>query len=121
MAGEATPALLFTASHGVGFPAGDARQLPHQGALLCQDWPGPAEWRGAVPPDFYYSADDVGADAAMSGLISFHFACYGAGTPRFDDFAQRALGERRAIAPRALRGGLAAKAAGLNHGAARWR
>jgi hypothetical protein len=86
--GDATPDLLFTASHGLGFPYADARQREHQGALVCQDWPGPAEWRKPVPADFYFSADDVSDDANLGGLIAFHFACYGAGTPRLDQYPQ---------------------------------
>ena len=105
LGGPATPALLFTASHGVGFPPGDPRQGPHQGALLCQDWPGPQEWRQALPPEFYLAAEDIPEGAGLLGLIAFHFACYGAGTPRLDDFAHQAppnaqgVQERKEIAP----------------------
>jgi hypothetical protein len=104
LGGDETPDLLFTASHGMGFPNGDARQLAHQGALLCQDWPGPAQWHESIPEEFYFSADDVDETARLSGLISFHFACYGAGTPRFDDFAHQSPSgsERSAIAPHAF-------------------
>jgi hypothetical protein len=118
MGGATTPALVFTASHGVGFPLGDPRQLPHQGALLCQDWPGPAFWREAIPPEFYLSADDVAAETCVRGLISFHFACYGAGTPRLDEFTQRASGKRRAIAPRAFVASLPRRLLGHPNGGA---
>lgn len=101
--GSETPSLLFTASHGMWFPNGDPRQLRHQGSLLCQDWPGPLQWQEAIPETFYFSADDIGNDARLLGLIAFHFACYGAGTPKLNDFAhQQAFSERAVIAPHAF-------------------
>jgi len=101
--GNHTPSLLFTASHGMGFDNGDSRQLFHQGALLCQDWPGLKWGRKPVQEDFYLSADDISSDTTgLLGLISFHFACYGAGTPRMDEFAHGQYDERSAIAPHAF-------------------
>jgi hypothetical protein len=118
MGGEAPPSIVFTASHGMAFPNGDPRQLPHQGALLCRDWPGPRAWRGAVPTDFYLSADDIRADARVSGLMSFHFACYGAGTPRLDYFPRQGSGERQAISPCAFVAGLPRRLLGHPKGGA---
>jgi hypothetical protein len=107
--GNDVPALLFTASHGMGFPNGDPRQIPHQGALLCQDWPGPQNWHGPIPEQFYFSADDIEPNSNLLGMIAFTFACYGAGTPRQDEFAQQAFKQRTDIAPRAFLSGLPMK------------
>jgi hypothetical protein len=41
--------------------------------------------------------DDL-ADADLTGMIAFLFACFGAGTPRFDDF-DRSPDARKALAP----------------------
>ncbi len=106
LGGADAPAFFFSASHGMGFPNGDARQLEHQGALLCQDWPGPIQWRKAIPPEFYFAADDLGDSPAMKGTIGFFFACYGAGTPKLDDFAHVATGVRSEIAPHGFLGRL---------------
>jgi hypothetical protein len=101
LGGADTPALLFSASHGVGFPPQDARQLKRQGALVCQDWPGPGNEAG-VDREQYFAAGDLSRDAGLHGLIAFLFACYSVGTPRRDNFAPGALGKPPEIAPRAF-------------------
>ncbi len=77
------PALVFTATHGLEFPADDPRQSDLQGALLCQNWPAR---RGTVPPNTYLSAADITEGVNLRGTILFLFACYGAGTPQTDDY-----------------------------------
>jgi hypothetical protein len=106
LGGDDTPALLFTASHGMGFPAGDPRQAAEQGALLCQDWPGPNQWRKEVSRDFYFAAEDLAADANVFGLVAFFFACYGAGTPQMDEFSRQVFKTPSAIAPKSFLAGL---------------
>lgn len=90
LGGEQKPALLFTASHGIEFPAGDPLQERRQGALLCNEWPGPRGPRGPLPESYYFAGDHLSDSADPSGLIAFHFACYGGGTPQFYDFEQPA-------------------------------
>jgi hypothetical protein len=77
------PALLFSASHGMGgWPPGHPDQQARHGALLCQDWPG----LGQMSEAQYLAAADVPADAQVHGLVACLFACYGAGTPHTDPF-----------------------------------
>jgi hypothetical protein len=94
LGGDQTPALVFTTSHGMSFSSQDQRQLAHQGALLCQDWPGPEAWmgKGPIPDDFYFGADDVPSDARLLGLLVFFWGPYTAGTPSVDDFAPHRTG-----------------------------
>jgi hypothetical protein len=80
--GTAPPAVLFTASHGMGWPKDDSRQRPAQGALLAQDWAG----FGQVSPAHYLTAPEIEDGASVGGLVAFVFACYGAGTPATDSF-----------------------------------
>ncbi|MGQ0839053.1 hypothetical protein [Actinokineospora sp.] len=73
--------VLFTASHGVGTSSARAREI--QGALLCQDWPGPGG--GPLGAGHFFAGADVTGKPVPE--IVFSFACYGAGTPATPDFA----------------------------------
>jgi len=102
LGGDDSPALLFTASHGVGFSNDDPRQLTQQGALLCQTWPDQQQWRKSHPQDFYFAGEDVADSARLLGMITFHFACYGAGTPRLDEQFHQDPSKREMLATSAF-------------------
>ncbi len=102
LGGAETPALAFTASHGMGFPSEDPRQLSDQGALVCQDWPGPLKWGKPLSPEFYFTAGDVGDDARPFGMIAFLWSCFSGGTPHWDDYQAPSPQVRQAIAPQAF-------------------
>lgn len=76
------PAVLFTASHGLGLPLSDARLALHQGALVTQDWSG----EGPVLREHWLAGEDLGASTQVEGMMAFLFACYGAGCPDEDEF-----------------------------------
>lgn len=117
--GAEAPAFLFSASHGITFPADHPEQRRRQGALICADWPGPDAWADKpLLPEFYFAADDVAPDAHLAGLISFSFACYGAGTPKIDDFDQLRLKKFTQLADRPFVAGLPARLLGHPNGGA---
>src|SRR5215510_3681159 len=95
-AGKSGPCLLFTASHGIGWPNGDPNQLGAQGALLCQDFPG--RGLGPLKPDHYFAAADLPNEARVFGLVCFHFACFSAGTPKEDRFSYQPGAPPQALA-----------------------
>lgn len=99
LGGDETPGLLVAASHGMSFPPGSPRQIPHQGALLCQDWPGPNQWHQSIPQDFYFAGDDLDGNRNLRGLLSIFYASYSAGTPRNDPFSSQAFQAFSEIAP----------------------
>jgi hypothetical protein len=107
LGGAETPALLFAAAHGVAFPLGHPLQAATQGALTCQDWPGPTAWgQRPLDPAHYFGAADLADGADVRGLVAFLFACYGAGTPRRDDYPHPDLEARPRIAAQAFLAGL---------------
>ena len=91
--------ILLTGSHGMAFEVDDARLPSCQGALVCQDWSG----YDAIDERDWFSSTDVPADANVHGLIHFYFACYGAGSPEFDNFSMPPGSKRSAPAPMTAR------------------
>lgn len=83
--GAAPPSFLFTATHGLCAP-GDAQQRERQGALVTQDWLGPATDDREMQVNEYFAASDLRTGADLRGMLAFLFACFGAGTPRYDEF-----------------------------------
>jgi hypothetical protein len=82
--GKCSPAFIFTASHGLGYPYLHPEQRSRHGALICQDWPG--RGLGPIAPEHYFAASDLLPEARVHGMINFHFACYSMGTPSYDRF-----------------------------------
>jgi hypothetical protein len=95
---EQPPSLLMTASHGAGYPSGDADQRDWQGALVTQEWGGPLV-PGEITGDMLFGAADIDRDLRLDGLMAFLFACYGAGTPDTDHFLPEAVTGVPRIAP----------------------
>ncbi|MCU0896846.1 MAG: hypothetical protein MUC55_05030 [Burkholderiales bacterium] len=103
--GADTPAVLFTASHGVGFPNGHKRQRAEQGALLCQEWT-PLDPK-PIAPKQYFAAADLAKSGDVAGMIAMCFACFGAGTPERDQFTRATGPDVAALAPEPFVSGLA--------------
>ncbi|MBX0327927.1 hypothetical protein K2Z83_09595 [Oscillochloris sp. ZM17-4] len=97
LSASAPPALLFSATHGIGLPMSDpSRLVMNQGALLTADFA-----YGSIRPEHWLSGADLGAmsDLNVEGMIAVLFACYGIGCPQQDEFIFDANKQRRQIAP----------------------
>jgi hypothetical protein len=86
LTGPAPPSLLFTATHGLLCAKDDAMQRERQGALVTQEWPGPATDDREMTPNEYFAASDLTGPVDLRGMLAFLFACFGGGTPRHDEF-----------------------------------
>ena len=121
LGGKEPPSLLFTASHGVGFPCGNVLQPTQQGALLCSDWPGP--WSGPsarsttwIATITYATKTFRATPTCSEPLLSCSPAT--AGTPRTDDFARRAFKTEAVLSPRPFLAQLPMKMLSLPKGGA---
>jgi hypothetical protein len=80
--GNTNPALVYTASHGLGATDEDfGFQKRYNGAICCQHV-------GPLTLDALFSADDIPMDQPfLEGAVFFQFACFGYGTPAESDYA----------------------------------
>jgi hypothetical protein len=89
LGGSETPALLFTASHGLRVQPNNKKglsPLSYQGALICADWPG--QGHPFEREDYVFAGKDLSQDANLQGLIAFFFACFSGGTPQLDAYTR---------------------------------
>jgi len=80
-----TPAILFSATHGVGLANTDPDQAKLQGSIVCQDYKFP------LTPDNrtgFISGFDVEDGFRLPGGVYFCFACFGAGSRARSDFVK---------------------------------
>lgn len=85
LGGDQTPTLLLSASHGLEVPyVGNNfdKQQRLQGAIVCHT----EDNEQVINESTYFSANDIVSSHDMNNLIHFCFACYGAGTPKHDQF-----------------------------------
>lgn len=93
--GNQPPAILFSATHGLGLPATDRELIPYQGALVTQDWTG----FGGIKREHWFAAEDLPTNLSLEGMVALIFACYGAGCPQQDEFIFDPEKGRPIIAP----------------------
>lgn len=119
MGGSETPALLFTAGHGAGIQNFKEAKtgIRNLGSLITQEWNG----RGSGPlnDSMLFTADHLTSSANLRGSIIFNFACYGGGTPEFNEIdpGRKSGADREQIAPYPMVSPLHQKVLGLGRGA----
>ena len=116
LGGGQTPAFLLTASHGMAWPYRHELQYEYQGALVCQDWKGLDVER--VNRQHFLAAEDIPDDHCLLGSVVFNFACFGAGTPYWDEFAIARNQARTALAARPFLSALPMRLLGHPNGGA---
>lgn len=88
------PAVLFTGSHGLEWPATQpVEQMAIQGALVTQEWK-PGE---PVSSTACFAGADV-PKSALEGMIHYIFACFGGGCPAADNYPSGSTAPKQ-IAP----------------------